>query len=298
MSLTHHEHAQILKNGNSTPSEWFDWKNNFLVLDDDVKEGIAELVAGKKMSSGHPMSNSYPTLKKRFLEQSRAVEGLKNEILAPLADQDEATKLVSKLIEDMDFLSKVMVPQQSDEVFRKLKEMLAFHKTRLISYSALCQQRSIVEQYEEETRAKLVMKLEKEIDTLGEQEVYFRNQLNSAPTDAAKKNAMTELRKTEIQLEAKRTELIEIKGVNTVFDPSDANDFATQQYGDDDEEEEETEQQKLLNLKQKLRDEYESRGSRKRKASSSAPDGASSTPPKKAKSWLGFLWGESEEQHA
>ena len=81
-----------------------------------------------------------------------------------------------------------------------------------------------------------------------------------------------------------------------MFDPSDANDFATQQYdNDDDEDEEETEKQKLLTLKQKLKDEYESRGSKKRKASSIAPDGAIVTPPKKQKSWFGFLWGESKE---
>ncbi len=286
--------AEILKNGNSTPAEWVAWKGKFGVANQEEKTGVAELVAGKKIR-GHAMSNSYPTLKRRYGDQTEAIEELERETLAPLADQEQAQGLINKLINDVNLLSQVMPPEQSDEVFKNLKELLSLHKTRLIPYSALCVQRSIVETYEYETRSTLVNNLETEIDTLEEQEVYFKNQLNSAPTDAAKKNAMTELRKTKIQLEAKRTELIEIKGVNTVFDPSDANDFATQQYDDDDEEEEETEQQKLLNLKQKLRDEYESRGSKKRKASSDVIDGATATPPKKHKSWLGFLWGESEE---
>ena len=61
--------------------------------------------------------------------------------------------------------------------------------------------------------------METEISNLEEQETYFKKQVNSAPTDEAKKNTMNELRKTRIQLESKRTELIEKKGVNTVFDP-------------------------------------------------------------------------------
>ena len=88
-----------------------------------------------------------------------------------------------------------------------------------MSYTGLCVQRSIVEKYEDETRSTLVNELETEISNLEEQEIYFKKQVNSAPTDEAKKNAMNELRKTRIQLESKRTELIEKKGVNTVFDP-------------------------------------------------------------------------------
>lgn len=288
--------AEILKAGKSTPNEWLTWKEQFRVAPDDVKTGIAELVAGKKIK-GHPMSNSFPTLKKRYYEQTDAINEMEKETLAPLGDQEQAKDLVSKLMNDMNLLSQVMPPQQSEEVFYKLKDLLNKHLTRLIPYTALCVQRSIVETYEEETRSTLVNNLQEEISQLEEQEDYYKKQVNGgAPTDDAKKIALEELRKTRIKLESKRTELIEKKGGDTVFDPSDANNFATQQYGnDDDEDEEETEQQKLLNLKQKLKDEYESRGSKKRKASSSAPDGAIVTPPKKQKSWFGFLWGESEE---
>ena len=81
-----------------------------------------------------------------------------------------------------------------------------------MSYTGLCVQRSIVEKYEDETRSTLVNELETEISNLEEQEIYFKKQVNSAPTDEAKINAMNELRKTRIQLESKRTELIEKKG--------------------------------------------------------------------------------------
>jgi hypothetical protein len=291
--FTQHDYAQILKNGSSTPSEWFDWKKLLLVADDDVKAGIAELVAGKKMTSGYAMSNSYPSLKKRFGQQSEALEALKNDMLAPLADQNEATKLVSKLIEDMDFLSKVMVTQQSDTLFKQLKEMLSLHKTRLISYSALCQQRSIVEVFEQETLSKLVKKLEGEIEKLEERQEYYQNGVNGAPDATARKIAQDNLRKTNIELREKRTELTEKKGNSTVFDPSDSTEFATQVYDDDDdddEDEEETEEQKILKIKDLLRSEYECRGSRKRKATE-VPDGASSSssPPKKQKGFFGVL---------
>ena len=124
------------------------------------------------------MSNSYPTLKKRYGDQTEAIEELERETLAPLADQEQAQGLINKLIKDVNLLSQVMPPEQSDEVFKNLKELLSLHKTRLILYSALCVQRSIVETYEYETRSTLVNNLETEIDTLEEQEVYFKNQLN------------------------------------------------------------------------------------------------------------------------
>ena len=123
--------------------------------------------------------------------------------------------------------------------------------------------------------------------------------MNGAPDATARKIAQDNLRKANIELREKRTELTEKKGNSTVFDPSDSTEFATQIYDDDDDEEEETEEQKILKIKDLLRSEYECRGSRKRKATE-VPDGASSSssPPKKAKSFLGWLWGESEEQHA
>ena len=113
--------------------------------------------------------------------------------------------------------------------------------------------------------------------------------MNGAPTTKPEK-AQDDLRKTNITLDAKHDELTEKKGDESVFDPSeDSTEFATQMYGDNDDEdvvedEEETEKQKVLNLKQLLRSEYECRGSKKRKATSEAPDGAIATPePKKAR---------------
>ena len=145
----------------------------------------------------------------------------------------------------------------------------------MVSYSALCQQRSIVEQYEEETRSKLVAALEAEIEKLEERKAYYEKGVNSAPDAEARKKAQDDLRKTNITLDAKRSELTEQKGDESVFDPSDSTEFATQMYGDNDDEdvvedEEETEKQKVLNLKQLLRSEYECRGSKKRKATSEA----------------------------
>jgi len=297
--FTQNNLSEILKAkpGPNVPGDFVDWKSRYHVADQETKNGIAELVAGK-LIKGQPMSNSYPNLKRRFNEHTETIVDLRRNILAPFADQPECLSLVAKLIDDMDVLSHVMPFKQSNQLFKKLKELNTEHQKRLLPYTGLCVQRSIAETYEEETRSTLVNNLEKEISQLEEQEDFYKKQVNGgAPTDDAKKNALTELRKTRIQLESKRTELIEKKGVDTVFDPSDANNFATQQYGNDEEEddEEETDQQKLLSLKQKLREEYESRGSKKRKASSNEPDGATATAPKKRKSFLGWLWGESEE---
>jgi hypothetical protein len=47
--FTQNELAEVLKNRHSTPAEWVDWKKKFVVADDDVKTGVAELVAGKKI---------------------------------------------------------------------------------------------------------------------------------------------------------------------------------------------------------------------------------------------------------
>jgi hypothetical protein len=267
-----------LKSGNSSPAEWLDWKKKMQVADEDVKTAIAELVAGKKLSGGYCMSNSYPSLKKRYQQESEELEKLKVDCLAPLADQEEATNLVLKLISSLNLLSQVMVPQQSDDLFQILKEMLGVHKTRLISYSALCQQRSIVKQYEEETRSKLVKELEEQIEGLEGRKKFYENNVSQAPDAEARKKAQDDLRKTNDVLDAKRSELTEKKGDDSVFDPSDADTFATQVVDDSDDEEEETEEQKVLRIKQEFRNEYESRGSKKRKAVQ-APDGASILPP-------------------
>ena len=112
------------------------------------------------------MSNSYPTLKRRYGTESEKIEELNNDILSPLADQEEATKLVSKLLYDMNLISQVLPPQQSDRVFQLLKQGASMYKTRLVSYSALCQQRSIVEQYEEKRVQNLLLRLKPKLKNL------------------------------------------------------------------------------------------------------------------------------------
>ena len=87
----------------------------------------------------------------------------------------------------------------------------------MIRYSALCQQRSIVEQYEEETRSKLVATLEAEIEKLEERKAYYEKGVNGAPAAEARKKAQDDLRKTNIELDAKRSAL-QIK-IDTVYDP-------------------------------------------------------------------------------
>ena len=94
--------------------------------------------------NGYPLSNSFHRLDERFDADTNEINEVAKNTLKRFDDQPFAHERVEKLFDDIDLLSKALVSQQAQLVFKNLETMVKTHQSRLLSYAALCAQREIV----------------------------------------------------------------------------------------------------------------------------------------------------------
>jgi len=274
-----HPLLAILKRGNPSACEWADWKAQFAIQDENTQREIGSYVAGEtkvwgNQYSGGSMSNSFPNLEIRYDAASFELQKKTVDYTEYLIEQPIAYERVTTMFEEIDLMSKVLIPKQAETFLTDLEDAIRIHKLRLQSYTGLCFQRDIVKSYQSIGRDEQIEFMNKKIENLKGKKKFYDANIISAPDEQTKKLSIGCASTVQVNLEKCVEDLTELKNLNAVMSQDREEEFATQMIesdddGDDDEDDEENQKKSdaMLKLKTEMRREFESRSiNKKRKA--------------------------------
>jgi len=234
------------RDGSKKPADWLAWSSDFNSAPKKVQEEVAGYVTGSTTAYGNVLAHSYPKMEGKFRGFTDDIHKIENDTLAPFIDQPAAKKKVEKIFAEIEESSKVLVPDQAEFFLENLRSLVDLQKKRLESYTALSFQKGIVKDFQTENKGILIDEIEKRIAMLERRKLRDETSYKEEEVEEEKKDLLKKIAKTDKELKALKNNLSRAKNKKVI------------QVG-------KTKLNTTLVLRARLKEEYDSRGSRKRK---------------------------------